>query len=136
MTPDEILMTAVRGKLVVALAGLVEPDAIRAGGIRPETFPAVVMSLPEVAIQGYAAGGQIVAHLDMMLNLWARDDDAEAAQRIGAKVLQALMDAPPAQGGVIDRWQRPQLAWVADPLNEALHGAVVLSAVLRWKADE
>lgn len=136
MMPDTIMMQAIRGKLVSALAGLVEADNIRAGNARPETFPAVIMSLPEVAIQGHAAGGQIVASLDMMLHVWARDDDAEAAQKIGAKVMQALMDAPPAQGGVIDRWDRPQIAWVADPLNEALHGAVALGCIIRWRADQ
>lgn len=58
MQPDAALQTAIRSKLVTALAGLVEPAAIRVGTIRPETFPAVVLSMPSVEINGRASGGQ------------------------------------------------------------------------------
>lgn len=133
--PDTILLTAVRQALISALAGLVAPDAIRAGGVRPDAFPAVIMSMPEVAIQGHAAGGQIVASLDMMLNVWTRDDDAETGHQIGAAIMRGLMDAPQATGGTFDGWDRPRMTWVSDPLNEALHGAVALSCTLRWRAD-
>ena len=134
MQPDAALQTAIRSKLVTSLAGLVEPAAIRVGTIRPETFPAVVLGLPSVEINGRASGGQTVADLDMMLHVWTRDDDAEMAQTIGAAILRALMDAPSSPELRFDGWDRPRLVWVADPAHEALHGAVSLSAVARWRA--
>lgn len=134
MQPDAALQTAIRSKLVTSLAGLVEPAAIRVGTIRPEAFPAVVLSMPSVEINGCASGGQTVADLDMMLHVWTRDDDAETAQTIGAAILRALMDAPSSPELRFDGWDRPRLVWVADPKNEALHGAVSLSCVARWRA--
>ncbi|KGJ13597.1 tail completion protein gp17 [Paracoccus sanguinis] len=134
MQPDAALQTAIRSKLVTALAGLVEPAAIRVGTIRPEVFPAVILSMPSTEINGRASGGQTVADLDMMLHVWTRDDDAETAQTIGAAILRALMDAPSSAELRFDGWDRPRLVWVADPKNEALHGAVSLSAVARWRA--
>lgn len=133
MTADLRFMEAVRGALVPALAGLVEPASIRVGGVRPEAFPAVVLSIPRTSISGYASGRQIVAELDTMLHIWTRDDDAETAQRIGAAVMRAMMDAPAAVGLAFDGWERPVMSWVADPVREALHGAVALSAVVRWR---
>ena len=134
MTPEISIQTAIRAVLVDALDGLVDPLAIRIGGIRPASFPAVVLGLPTIEIKGHAAGAQIVAGVDMLLHLWTRDDDAETAQQIGAAVLKALLDAPSASGLWLDGWDRPRLQWVADPHNEALHGAVRLSAVARWSA--
>lgn len=133
MQPDLALQAAVRSKLVTALAGLVDPLAIRAGGVRPEAFPAVVLGLPSTEIMGRASGGQIVADLDMLLHIWVRHDDAEAAQQIGAAILRALLDAPESDVLRFDGWNRPRLAWVADPHNEALHGAVSLSCIARWR---
>lgn len=135
MQPDAAFMAAVRGVLVRELAGLVSPAAIRAGGVRPDAFPAVVLTMPSVSINGHAAGSQLVAELNQMLHVWTRDNDAETAQLIGTKVMRALMDAPKGEGIWFDRWERPALVWVADPKNEALHGAVSLSAVVRWKAE-
>lgn len=134
MQPDAAMQTAIRSKLVTSLAGLVEPAAIRVGTIRPEVFPAVVLSMPSVEINGRASGGQTVADLDMMLHVWTADTDAETAQTIGAAILRALMDAPSSPELRFDGWDRPRLVWVADPKNEALHGAVSLSAVARWRA--
>lgn len=126
-------MEALRGALVPALAGLVEPGSIRAGTTRPESFPAVLMSMPGIEFTGRASGGQIVAQLDAMLHVWSDDQDGETAQRIGATVLRVLMDAPRASEIAFDAWDRPSLAWVADPAREALHGAVSLSCVVRWR---
>lgn len=133
MTPDLAFQSAVRGALVPALAGLVAPSSIRAGTTRPESFPAVLMSMPGIEITGRACGGQIVAQLDQLLHIWIADADAETAQAIGGAVLRALLDAPRAQEIAFDAWDRPSLAWVADPAREALHGAVNLSAVVRWR---
>lgn len=133
MTPDLAFQTAVRGALVPALAGLVEPSSIRAGTTRPDTFPAVLLGLPRIEITGRAAGGQLVAQLDQLLHIWITDTDAETAQAIGGAVLRALLDAPKAPEIAFDAWDRPALTWVADPAREALHGAVSLSAVVRWR---
>lgn len=133
--PDLILLEGVRGALVPALAGLVEPAHIRAGGVRPDAFPAVILGLPGVQVEGRASGGQLVASLDMMLHIWVRDDDAETGHRIGAAMMAALLDAPRALGGTFDAWDRPRMTWVADPMNEALHGVVALGCTMRWRAD-
>lgn len=134
--PDLILLEAVRGALVPALAGLVEPSHIRAGGVRPDSFPAIVMGLPGVEIEGRASGGQLVASLDQLLHVWVRDDDAETGHQIAGAIMRALLDAPRALGGSFDEWDRPRMTWVSDPANEALHGAVALSGVLRWRAGQ
>lgn len=134
--PDLILMEAVRGALVPALAGLVEPDHIRAGGVRPDSFPAVILGLPNVEIEGRASGGQLVASLDQLLHIWARDDDAETGHQIASAIMAALLDAPRALGGSFDAWDRPRMTWVADPLNEALHATCLIGAVIRWRADQ
>lgn len=134
--PDLILLEAVRGALVPALAGLVEPAHIRAGGVRPDAFPAVILGLPSVEVEGRASGGQLVATCDMMLHAWIRDDDAEMGHQIASAIMHALMDAPRALGGTFDAWDRPRMTWVADPMNEALHGAVALGCTIRWRADQ
>ena len=69
MQPDTLFMQTVRAKLVTALAGLVEPAAIRVGTIRPEVFPAVVLGLPSVEINGRASGGQTVAGRELLLRV-------------------------------------------------------------------
>lgn len=135
MTPDIQLQTAVRSKLISALAGRVEPDSIRSGAIRPDDFPAVVMGIPNIEISGYASDGQIVAEADMMLHLWFDASEAEAAQQASAETLLTLMDPPEAEGISFDEWDRPRVYWRQDDRAErsALHGAVSLNAVIRWR---
>ncbi|HHW34336.1 MAG TPA: DUF3168 domain-containing protein [Paracoccus solventivorans] len=134
--PDLILLEGVRGALVPALAGLVEPSHIRAGGVRPDAFPAVILGLPTAEIEGRASGGQLVASLDQLLHIWVRDDDAETGHQIASAIMAALLDAPRALGGTFDSWDRPRMTWVADPANEALHGAVALGCTIRWRANQ
>lgn len=133
MAPDLALQTAIRSVLVPALAELVPADRIRAGNIRGELMPCIVMGTPRVAILGRGANGHAAARLDLMLHVWADRDDTETAQRIAGAVLAALLDAPRAPDLWCDEWERPVLAWSPDPAGTHVHGAVSLSCVARWR---
>lgn len=115
----------------------VDPLHIRAGSIRPEKMPVIVLAPARVAMLGRAAGGQMVAEVRLMLHLWAIEDGSVVAQAVAGAVLAALMDAPAAGGFQIDEWDRPELVWMRDPDPERTytHGAVALRAVLRWRAE-
>ncbi|MDN3711711.1 DUF3168 domain-containing protein [Paracoccus cavernae] len=116
--PSLALQTAV-GDALAATAGVVAhvaPERIRAGVIRPETMPAILLGAGNVDVLGRASGGQVVAEVRMMLHLWAVDDGSDVAQEIAGAVLLALMDAPPAEGFAFDEWERPALAWVPEAL--------------------
>ena len=137
--PSLALQTAV-GDLLAATPGVVAhvtPARIRAGVIRPEFMPAILLGAGNVAVLGYASGGQIVAEVRMMLHLWAADDGSDVAQEVAGAVLMALMDAPPAEGFWFDEWDRPALAWVPDPdpAQSHSHAAIKLRAVIRWRAQ-
>lgn len=136
MTPDLQFQNAVKAALTTALDGLITPDSIRVGTIRPKNFPAVVLGLPNIQISGYASGGQIVAEASMLLHLWFDADASATAQQAGAAVLRALMDAPKAEDISVDSWEPPRIFWRQDDRAErsVLHGAVDLNAVLRWRS--
>lgn len=137
--PSLALQTAVRAALIASpdLVQHVAPERIRAGSIRPERMPAIVLAPARVDLLGRASGGQIVAEVRAMLHIWTVEDGSERAQAVAGAVLAALIDAPPALGVQIDEWDRPQLAWLPDPdpTRPHAHGAVALRAVLRWRAD-
>jgi len=137
--PSLALQTAVRSALIASPAVLehVAADNIRAGAIRPDNTPAIVLAPARVAVLGRASGGQIVAEVRAMLNIWAVDDGSTVAQAVAGAVLAVLMDAPPADGFSIDEFDRPELAWMRDPdpARSYTHGAVSLRAVLRWRAE-
>lgn len=137
MTPDMELQRAVRLALIDA-EGVVEhitPERIRAGSIRPETMPAILLAPVEVEILGRASGGQVVAEASMKLHVWTAAVDASLAQQITSAAMLALMDAPRAEGFDFDQWERPVMAWVPDP-DPALscaHAVISLRAVMRWR---
>ncbi|MBL4928003.1 DUF3168 domain-containing protein [Fuscibacter oryzae] len=137
--PTLALQTAVRAVLITSptIVQHIAPERIRAGAIRPEHMPSIVMTPGRVEVRGRASGGQIVAEVALMLHLWAVEDGSEVAQEIAGGVLAALMDAPPADGFAIDEWARPDLAWLSDPdpARSHTHAAIALRAVLRWRAE-
>jgi len=137
--PGLALQTAVRSTLI-ARAGVtdhVDPDRIRAGSIRPEQMPAIVLSPARVELLGRASGGQVVAEVALMLNLWVVADGSTVAEVVAGAMLRALMDAPAAEGFAIDEWDRPALVWLPDPdpAQSRTRAAVSLKAILRWRAD-
>lgn len=140
MTPDLALQQAVRAMLIAdpVIAQLVAPERIRAGSIRPEHLPAIVLAPARMDILGRTSGGQIAAAIRMTVHVWAVQDGSETGNRIAAAAMVALMDAPRGdafQIDGIDGWDRPALVWMPDP-DPALscaHGAIGLRAVLRWQ---
>ncbi len=137
--PSLALQTAV-GDALAATPGVVAhvaPARIRAGVIRPEIMPAILLGAGNVEVLGRAPAGQIVAEVRMMLHLWAVDDGSDVAQEVAGAMLLALMEAPPADGFSFDEWDRPAMAWVPDPdpAQSHSHAAIKLRAVLRWRAD-
>ncbi|SEO35770.1 Protein of unknown function [Gemmobacter aquatilis] len=117
------------------ITALVNPLNIRAGMIRPDQMPAIVLAPARVRFLGHAAGGQIMAEVRLLLHVWAVEDGAKA-QAVAGAVMRAMMDAPEAEGFDIDAWARPELVWMRDPDPVRAHtqGVIALTAVLRWRA--
>lgn len=115
----------------------VPPASIRAGSIRPDHMPALVLAPARIRVLGRASGNQIVGEVRMILNIWTPEDGSLVAQELAGAVLAALMDAPATSGFAIDEWDRPELVWMRDPdpARSFAHGVVALRAVLRWRAD-
>ncbi|AGT09270.1 tail completion protein gp17 [Paracoccus aminophilus] len=138
LEPSLALQTAVGDALAAspAVTAHVAPERIRAGSIRPEFMPAILLPAGNVEILGRAASGQTVAEVSLILHLWAVQDSSDVAQEIAGAVLAVLMDAPPAAGFWFDEWDRPSLAWVPDPdpAQSHSHAAIKLRAVIRWRA--
>jgi hypothetical protein len=137
--PSLALQTLIGDRLAADpfVTAFVEPLNIRAGAIRPDNLPAIVVSPARVAVLGRAAGGQIVAEVRALLHIWAVEDGSTVAQAVAGAVLAAMMDAPAAVGFSIDAWDRPELVWMRDPdpARSYTQGTVALRAVLRWRAD-
>lgn len=114
-----------------------DPVNIRAGSIRPDNLPAIVLAPARVSFLGHASGGYVMAEVRMMLHLWAVEDGSTVAQAVAGAAMLALMDAPRPDGFAIDDWQRPELVWMRDPAPERTytHGTIALRAVLRWRAE-
>lgn len=115
----------------------VDPMNIRAGAVRPDNLPAIVLAPARVQYLGRASGGYVVAEVRMMLHLWTVEDGSTVGQAVAGAAMLALMDAPRADGFAIDGWDRPELVWMRDPAPERsyTHGAIALRAVLRWRAE-
>lgn len=140
ITEPSLAVQIAVGNALAAAPGVVAhvpPERIRAGMIRPETMPAIVIGQGNVALRGRASGGQVVAEVGMMLHLWAVENGSDVAQEVAGAMLAALMDAPAAEGFAFDEWDRPSLAWVSDPdpARVHTHGALKLRCVIRWRAD-
>lgn len=139
MMPDLALQTAIRSALIASpvITGHITPDRIRAGSIRSEDLPAIVLAPVRVKILGRAAGHQIVAELRSMVQVWAVDDGSTVPYEIAAAATAALMDAPRSEGFQIDEWERPALSWVSDVRAEVTHAhaAIGLRATIRYKVN-
>ena len=120
-----------------AITTHVAPQNIRAGAIRPDHMPAIVLAPVRIEMLGRASGGQVVAEVRAFLHVWALEDGSTVAQAIAGPVLAAMMDAPKPEGFAIDDWDRPALVWSRDPdpARAMTQGTVALRAVLRWRAD-
>ncbi len=139
MDPTLALQSLIGDRLAAdpAITAHVDPVNIRAGALRPEHLPAIVLAPARLSLLGRASGGQIVAELRSFLHLWAAEEAGPVAQEVAGAMLASLMDAPAAQGFSIDAWDRPELVWSRDPDPARVHtkATVALRAVLRWRAD-
>lgn len=139
MDPTLALQTLIGDRLAAdpAIIAHVDPVNIRAGSIRPDNLPAIVLAPARVRVLGHGAGRQVMAEVGMFLHLWTPEDGSTVAQAVAGAMLAALMDAPAATGFSIDEWERPELVWGRDPdpARSYTQGTVALRAVLRWRAD-
>lgn len=137
MDPTLALQTLIGDRLAAdpAITAHVAPANIRAGAIRPDHLPAIVLAPARVQVLGRASGGQIVAEVRAFLHVWALEDGSTVAQTVAGAVLTSLMDPPAATGFSIDDWDRPALVWMRDPdpARAMTQGTVALRAVLRWR---
>lgn len=117
----------------------VDPVNIRAGSIRPDNTPAIILAPARFSILGRASGGQIVAEVRAMVHIWALEDGSTIAQAVAHAVMAALIDPPATRdtGVYIDDWERPELVWSRDPdpARAFTQGTVAIRAALRWSAD-
>lgn len=135
---DLALQTAIRSALIAdpVINQHVTPERIRAGSIRPEHLPAIVLAPARISILGRAAGHQIVAEVRSMVHVWAVEDGTDTPYLIANAAMAALMDAPRGDAFWIDDWERPVLTWVPDVQAEITHAHAVigLRAVMRMEA--
>lgn len=137
--PSLAFQTALRASLLASLAVLehVKPDNIRAGAVRPDRFPAVILSDPRVEFLGCASGSQRLARVAIELHIWGEDDGQDTARKIGGAVYQAIEFGPKDTAEIqVDEWHRPTLVWLRDPQPSLTltHGVMALEAVVRWRA--
>ena len=139
LDPATALQTLIGDTLAAdpAVVAHVQPGNIRAGSIRDEQLPAIILAPARASILGRAGGAQIVAEVRAHLHIWAHEDATGTAQELAAAVLAALMDAPTTDAFTIDAWDRPALEWLRDPApDETLtHGVIATRATIRWRAD-
>lgn len=136
--PALAFQTAVRAALIGApeVVARVTPSNIRAGMVRPDRLPSVVLGEARTEFLGCAAGSQRLARVFLTLHIWAQEDGADTAREIGAAVYQALTFGPKDTAELnIDTWEQPRLVWMRDPQPELTltHGAMALEAVVRWR---
>lgn len=136
--PVLALQTAVRSALIDApeVVALVPGGNIRAGAVRPERLPSVVLGDARTEFLGCAAGSQRFARVFLTLHIWAQEDGADTARQIGAAVHGALEFGPQDTPELmVDEWQQPRMVWLRDPKPELTltHGVMTLEAVVRWR---
>ncbi|WP_273688912.1 tail completion protein gp17 [Ketogulonicigenium vulgare] len=141
--PTSAFTTMIGDRLAAdpAITEHVDPLHIRAGFVRPDNLPAIILSPARVRMLGHASGHQLCAEVRLMLHVWAVEDGT-TAQVIVAAMMRNLMDAPSNHDLAelnfgIDGWDRPEVTWMRDPdpARTYTHGVVALRAVLRWRAD-
>ena len=139
LEPTVALATAIRSRLISTstVTDLVAADQIRAGSMRPDKLPAVLMANGQTIFLGNAAGSQLLARVFLDLHVWAIGDGAETAQAIGYAVLNALRTAPGSLDFVIDDYTLPAVRWMRDPdpQQHLTHGVLTVEAVMRWASD-
>lgn len=136
--PTLSAQTAIRAALVAspAVSELVPAQHIRAGAIRPDRMPAIILESTRLEYLGAASGGQRLARVMVNLHLWAQEDGHDTARKIGAAVLAALENGPNDTAEIaFDEWRRPAVVWLRDPQPNMAntHGVMALEAVVRWR---
>lgn len=136
--PALAFQTAVRSALIAStdVVALVPPENIRAGAVRPERLPSVVLGDARTEYLGCASGSQRLARVFLSLHIWAVEDGADTARQIGVAVHGALEFGPQDTPDMaLDEWQEPRVIWLRDPKPELslTHGVMTLEAVCRWK---
>lgn len=138
LDPALAFQTAIRATLINApeVAALVEASNIRAGQVRAERLPSVVLSDARTEYLGRAAGAQRLARVYMTLHVWAVEDGPDTARQIGAVIFDALEFGPADTDELsVDEWHTPSVVWLRDPKPELslTHGVMTLEAVVRWR---
>ncbi len=136
ITPDIEFQTQIRSALIAssAVTGLVPVDHIRAGSTRPDKLPCVVLANPDTANLGQS-GERWLTRVWLDLHVWAIEDGADMARRIGGAVTAALWDAPVPTENDINSYGRPSFKYMRDPDPDKAycHGVATVSGVVRWR---
>lgn len=134
--PTLALQAAIGNRLAAypAVTAHVDPANIRGGQMRPEDFPCILMGNGQTILLGHASGSQYVARVFLTIHVWAVEDGADTAKAIGFAVMNALKQAPEAEGFAIDDFDLPSIAWMRDPdpARSYTHGVMTVEAVMRW----
>ncbi|AQS48098.1 hypothetical protein BMG03_10015 [Thioclava nitratireducens] len=138
LDPALAFQTAIRATLINApeVVALVEASNIRAGQVRGERLPSVVLSDARTEYLGCASGSQRLARVFLTLHVWAVEDGPDTARQIGAATYQALEFGPADTPEIdVDEWHAPSVVWLRDPKPELslTHGVMSLEAVVRWR---
>ncbi len=137
MIEPTLALQAAIGNLLAttpAVTGHVDPANIRGGPMRPDDFPSILMGNGQTIFLGNASGSQYVARVFLTIHIWAVEDGADTARAIGFAVMNALKQAPEAEGFAIDEFGLPSISWMRDPnpAQSYTHGVMTVEAVMRW----
>lgn len=135
--PSVEFQTAIRAQLIATpgVTDLVRPEHIRAGSLRPDGRPCVILSGAQTEYLGQSSGSQHCARVYLDLHVWALEDGPDTAKAIGWQVMQALIGFTGTAELHVDQIEQPRVTWLRDvqPELSMTHGVLNLEAVIRWK---
>lgn len=132
--PTLALQTSIRAKLIgnSAVTALVAPDRIRAGGIRPDEMPCILMSDGNTALHGHDYTSQRTAWAFVDLHIWTLNAGQDAAKQIAGAVMTALDGPLNIEGGYCDHFRVTGSRFPRDPDPAYGHGVLSVEALIRW----
>lgn len=139
--PALAFQTAIGAALMASqdVSANVQPDNIRAGSVRPDRTPAILLADARTEYLGCASGSQRLARVSLSLHVWAQEDGTDTGRQIGAAMFHTLEFGPKDTPDIgVDEWHRPSMVWLRydQPDLAYTHGIMAIEAVVRWRVSK
>lgn len=135
--PSTEFQTALRTALIndPAVTALVETDHIRSGSTKPDKLPSIILASPQVIHLGRTSSGAYLTSVAIDLHIWAIEDGADTAQKIGGALAVSLWDTPHSAAVTIVEYTRPSFRFMRDPDPDKAfcHGVGTVECVMQWE---